>query len=378
MNKKQAKKLFTKYINNECSLEELQLLETFLDSYQDKNKTWAELEIGNEEAFKKNSWSKIESQINKGQKKKSYPFLTYIKYAAVAIIFLGIGYFYQQGYFSNKQELIIPSESITLELENGNIQIINEDGSTKVVDVQGKVVGTQSGNELVYSNNLAKEKLVYNTLTIPYAKRFKIQLSDGTNVHLNAGSSLKYPINFIEGEKRRVFLTGEAFFDVTSDVNHPFIVNAETLNVKVLGTEFNVSAYPEANEMDVVLVEGSVIMGLQENHDDSKPQIILKPGFKGSFDRESKTISTEKVNTSIYTSWLEGAIVFRKESFANIIQRLERHYNVTIMNSNKELSNETFNATFEADNETIEDVLNYFNKVYQIEYSIEDNKIIIN
>src|SRR5690606_36367432 len=104
------------------------------------------------------------------------------------------------------------------------------------------------------------DKLAYNTLKIPFGKKFRLQLSDGTMVHINSGSTLKYPIKFIAGENRQVYLDGEAFFDVAKDKKHPFIVNADNLNVRVLGTHFNVSNYPEDAVTDVVLVEGSVGM----------------------------------------------------------------------------------------------------------------------
>ncbi|PIA81222.1 hypothetical protein BFR04_14875 [Gaetbulibacter sp. 4G1] len=296
------------------------------------------------------------------------------KYAAVAVIFLSLGYFYQQGYFSSKPEFVIPSEHITLELENGNIQIINEDGSTKVVDVKGNVVGTQSGTQLVYSNDIIKEKLVYNTLTVPYGKRFEIQLSDGTNVHLNAGTSLKYPVKFINGKNRQVFLNGEAFFDVTSDKKHPFIVNAEALNVEVFGTEFNVSAYPEDATTDVVLVEGSV--ALYNEEETLKDGVTIVPGTKGSHDKNENSISTEKVNIEIYTQWMKGGLVFRNSSFENISKKLERHYNVKIINTNEQLNKEVFNASFKE--EPIDIILSYFKNSFDIEYRIEENTIYIN
>ena len=318
-------------------------------------------------------WDKINLRIQPVSKLKKLLPMMY-KYAAIAILFLGIGYFYQQGFFANNLEINSPSENITLQLENGNIQIINEDGSTKVVDAKGNIVGAQNGNQLVYSNAIVKEKLVYNTLTVPYGKRFKIQLSDGTNVHLNAGTSLKYPVKFIKGENRQVFLNGEAFFDVTSDKNHPFIVNADALNVEVFGTEFNVSAYPEDATTDVVLVEGSV--ALYNEEETSKEGITIAPGIKGSLDKNENSMTTEKVNTEIYTQWIKGGLVFRNSSFKNISKKLERHYNVKIINSNEQLNNEVFNASFKE--EPIDIILSYFKNSFDIEYKIEENTIYIN
>jgi len=163
-----------------------------------------------------------------------------------------------------------------------------------------------------------------------------------------------------------VFLNGEAYFDIAKDEEHPFIVNAQELNIQVVGTQFNVVAYPENQETDVVLIEGSV--GLSEGNTTEEGHVVtyLKPGFKGSFDKEQKTINTSKVNTLLYTSWMDGNIVFRNESFKNIIKRLERQYNATIIINNESLSNETFNATIEVERETLEDVLYYFNNTSRL------------
>jgi hypothetical protein len=294
------------------------------------------------------------------------------RYAAVFAVLFGMGFLYQSGYFSKNPALIIPDNSITLQLENGTVKILKEDGASEIVDSNGKVIGVQNGTQIAYGDKVENETLVYNTLTVPYGKRFEVQLSDGTNVHLNAGTSLKYPVKFIEGNDRRVFLTGEAFFDVAKDREHPFIVNSGALNVQVLGTQFNVSGYPEDTETDVVLVEGSVNLYTKE---DTNNHVFLTPGFKGSYNKKDTNLTTSSVITAIYTSWIEGELVFRNITFDNILKKLERHYNVEIVNNNTELANEMFNASFR--NEPIEIILDYFKITYNINIRITDNKIII-
>lgn len=297
-----------------------------------------------------------------------------MKYAAMVIIFLGLGYIYQKGYFNKTPEVVIPANSITLQLENGTIEILTEDGTTQVIDADGKVVGSQKGKQLIYDKNATVEELVYNTLTIPFGKQFQVQLSDGTKVNLNAGSSLKYPVKFLDGNQRQVFLTGEAYFDVTADKDHPFIVNAEQLNVQVLGTMFNISAYPEDKDTDVVLVEGSV--GLYAQNATLDQSITIKPGTKGTLDKTNNSITTETVDISIYTSWMNGDMVFRNMPFENIVKKLERQFNMTIIITNEKLKREYFNATFN-DEPTIEHILNAFGKSYGIEYNIKNNAIFI-
>ncbi|MFD0990063.1 FecR family protein [Mariniflexile jejuense] len=320
-------------------------------------------------------YKKLESKIIKHHKKtKQLKVFRIFKYASVIIVFLGLGYMYQNGYFKSNKPFVIPNEQITLQLENGTIKVINEDGSSQVKDAKGNIIGTQNGTQIVYGNDSSEEKLTYNTLTVPYGKRFEIALSDGTTVHLNAGTSLKYPVKFLKDQNRQVFLKGEAFFKVAKDTKHPFVVNSDALNVQVLGTQFNVSSYPEDTETDVVLVEGSVNLYTTKNKDNN---VLLKPGFKGSYNKNtSNNITTNPVITSIYTSWVNGELVFRNITFDNILKKMERQYNVEITNNNTVLTNEKFNASFR--NEPIEKILDYFKITYNVNYSINQNKILIN
>jgi len=212
-------------------------------------------------------------------------------------------------------------------------------------------------------------------LTVPYGKRFDIVLSDSTQVHLNAGTSIKYPVKFIKGKDREVHLTGEAFFEVAKDAGHPFIVNANGLNIRVLGTKFNVSAYPEDSTTKTMLVEGSV--GLyQDIAYNPEKTTFLKPGHLASLNKANKDISVERAEISLYTGWMKGNLIFRHVPFKNIIKKLERHYNVVITNHNKALGNELFTASF--DNATLEQVLETFQNNYGLEYRIEKDEIIIN
>lgn len=299
-----------------------------------------------------------------------------LKYAALVLLFIGVGYFYNQEFFKTESTIVIPDDAITLELGNGHIEIITKDGSTEVVDKKGNVVGSQKGNQIVYDNEFTSEELVYNTIKVPYGKRFEIKLSDGTIVFLNAGTSLKYPVKFIEGEQRQVFLNGEAYFDVTKDTKHPFIVNAEEMNVRVLGTKFNVSSYPEDEKINTVLVEGSVSIYERKSVYNADVSTVIKPGFKASWEKSSKQIEVEETDTNIYTAWINGEIRFRHMPFKNILKKLERHYNVIFVNNNKHIENRLFTASFET--ESIEQVLQSFNRNYTIDYSIKNNLIIIN
>jgi|TARA_B110000305_G_scaffold240812_1_gene312591 ferric-dicitrate binding protein FerR (iron transport regulator) len=384
MKRKKANKLFKKYLNDKCSPKEKDLLESFLDSYQGKDLRLLEWKPYDKAGFQEKSLKNIKKKIhieknsNPGSKLQRFKVL---KYAAVLACILGVSYFYV--YQNNNVpviqsvQLIITDEDITLEMENGIVKVIEPAGKEKIIDKSGKVIGTQNGTELVYSKDTEKEKLEYNTLTVPYGKQFEVQLSDGTNVHLNAGTSLKYPVKFIKGKNRCVYLlSGEAYFDVVKDAQHPFLVNSDEMNIRVLGTKFNVSAYPEDRNINTVLVEGAVSLYNKNANYSKKRSMVLTPNHKASWNRLDNHTVIEEVEVDEYIAWIDGRLVFKNIMFSNIIKKLERKYNVTIVNNNLELDTQFYDATF--DFETIEQVLKSFNQSYAIEYTIENNKVIIN
>jgi hypothetical protein len=300
-----------------------------------------------------------------------------LKYAAIFCLIFGLGYYSNNNYVSNNEvEKIIPKKNdiVLTSTDNGEVVIEKDDNKTDDKKIIPKINLIQKSDQLIYDNNIDIKELVYHSLKVPYGKRFNIVFSDGSKAYLNSGSFIRYPVKFIEDKKREVFLEGEAFFDVAENKNELFIVNSNGINVEVYGTKFNVRNYSEDFNSDIVLVEGSV--GI--NNPEVSELTILKPGFKGSVNKENFRVTTSKVNTKIYTSWIDGEVIFRNETFSQILKKLERLYNVTIINNKNESLDEVFNAAINVENENIEQVLEYFNKIYNIEYQIFNNKIIIN
>ncbi|WP_339707909.1 FecR domain-containing protein [uncultured Kriegella sp.] len=298
--------------------------------------------------------------------------------AALLIGLLCISYFYYSPRNEEAKKVVdfTPTpDAITLQLQNGSIAIISENGNSKVIDAKGNLIGKQKGNRLIYDSLVVAEELTYNTLRVPFGKKFELLLSDGTTAFLNAGTSLKYPVKFLSGKDREVFLDGEAFFDVTKNEKSPFVINATQLNVRVLGTKFNVSNYTEDEVTDVVLVEGSVGLYNAKEKFGGKNTTMLIPGHKGSFSKEKGGIATEKVNTEIYTSWIHGDLVFRNMTFENILKKMERNYNVTITNHNASLAQEKFNASFRK--APIDTVLQYFKTTYSLDIHTNGKEITI-
>ena len=320
----------------------------------------------------------LKSRISKEKSKAKRPYilLNTIKYAAVFCLIFGLGYYssINSELLDESQKIIPKSNDIVLTSEDSKVVLEKHDNKTDDKKIISKINLIQKSDQLIYDNNIDIKELVYHSLKVPYGKRFNVVFSDGSKAYLNSGSVIRYPVKFIEDKKREVFLEGEAFFDVAENKNELFIVNSNGINVEVYGTKFNVRNYSEDFNSDIVLVEGSV--GIKNA--EVSELTMLKPGFKGSVDKENFRVKTSKVNTKIYTSWIDGEVIFRNETFSQILKKLERLYNVTIINNKNESLNEVFNAAINVENENIEQVLDYFNKIYNIEYQIFNNKIIIN
>ncbi|MBU3026330.1 DUF4974 domain-containing protein [Zobellia galactanivorans] len=372
MQDREFRKLLDKYLNGAISDNEKRLLDQFEEELFSLNKSLAFKTEADKNKVKKDLWKSV-SKRSLPRERLQFNWRSITSAAAIVGGLLMVGYFYVQN-SSQSHNNVILNNVITLELEDGSTRIIDENGSGVLTNKKGAILGEQKGNELVYSNSEEIETLVYNTLSVPFGKTFELHLSDGTKVHLNAGSSLKYPVKFLKGQDRNVFITGEAFLDVAKDSLHPFTVHTDKMNIRVLGTKFNVSSYPEDETSDVVLVEGSVSLhNAQEAYDPMKV-VLLKPGFKGSFNKIDNRITKDPVITSLYTSWMHGELIFRNMSFSSIIEKLERHFNVTIINQNKELSRKKFNANF--GKQTVEEVLQELKVNYGIDFKIANTGVI--
>lgn len=382
MTVKKSELLIVKFITNHASQEEIEILSQWLEDLENQKAFKDFVKINYAIDYTMNSFDSLETKkqlLQKINQDKSIFYRrrlqSYFKYAALAVLFIGLVFVFKNGSFLEQEKgVLIPKVGvITLQLADGSLQIINPSNSKNITDKFGKVMGKQDKSRISYFDANASGSLVYNTLKIPYGKRFELELSDGTIVHLNSGTSLTYPIRFLKNQNRLVLLTGEAFFEVAKDKKHPFTVNAQELNVEVLGTTFNVTSYADDPVIDVVLVEGRV--GLYKEVKTRDGMVKLTAGLKGSNIKGRETITTGTVNTRAYTAWVQGNLVFKNISFDAIIKKLERHYNVTFINKNKTLGKEIFNASFKG--ESIEEVLAYFSDSYAIDYTIKDNKIII-
>ena len=211
---------------------------------------------------------------------------------------------------------VVPyTQNITITTESGEQQILGVKQSDSLLIAKGIEVDNKSIN---YRNTEKEEK---QTLNIPRGQDFKITLSDGTEIWLNAESTLTYPSKF-NGTERVVELVGEGYFKVAKDKEHPFIVHANTLSTRVSGTEFNMRAYHD-NTPHVTLVEGKVHVKTMEQDQ----EIELSPGEDASMDSNGWLI-VQNVDTYSYVQWKNGYFYFDDAPLEDVIHELERWYNV--------------------------------------------------
>lgn len=191
-----------------------------------------------------------------------------------------------------------------------------------------------------FQSNRPIAPISYAEIQCPMGVRTKFQLPDGSTGFLNSGSCLKYPVQFI-GE-RKVELLGEAFFDVVHNEKVPFHVKTRNLDIKVLGTTFNVIANDDEPTEEIVLQSGAVdVSCLNGTKSD-----VLKPNEQLTLDIEKRTFTKTEVEASQYTSWKDGKLVFRKENMQQVARRLSRWYNAEVVINDHLLDNYTFHATF--------------------------------
>lgn len=255
----------------------------------------------------------------------------------------------------NSNQLIIQKAPA----RNRMLSIITRAAAILLLPVLSLLLYTYLSDKGRYADNL-------NDLEVqaPAGSRMHIELGDGTKVWLNHGSKLKYPYRF-EGKIRKVFLTGEAYFDVAHNKKVPFIVGTNRLDIKATGTAFNVNAYPGDNFVETTLVEGTVILYESSSNSEIK---VLSPNECLKFNSQKNIITLESVNTEKYTAWKDGLLVFKNDSIANIAKKLARWYNVEVEITNEKVNEFTCTATFT--DETLPQVLELLTLAAPVSYKL--------
>jgi ferric-dicitrate binding protein FerR (iron transport regulator) len=250
---------------------------------------------------------------------------------------------------------------------------------------------------IVNEINEPTTETVYNTITVPNGSKSKVVLSDSTIIWLNSGSTVTYPSEF-NGMYREISLIGEGYFEVSENPNKPFIVKTSDIDIKVLGTKFNLKSYPEEGTIETTLLEGSVAICKSSKENQHKDIVLLKPNERATYIKKEKVIqqaNLEVNETNInqngpktkkeqlvlstfteaeeFTSWKDERLVFRNINFEDICVKMERWYNVQINIHSDELKKYHYTGTLE--NENIVDAIKAFQITLPLTYNINHDVI---
>lgn len=327
-------------------------------------------------------WKNVEHFYNLyHRKQRSIAFKKFLRYAAIFVIALSLGatipYFYFKTKSQQFSEIMMPADvnEAKLILADGAEIILKEKQSTFQFNAEGNQI--KMNNDSIINYDSKKTKNTLSQLVLPYGMiKSDLILSDGTRVWLNAGSTFIFPQKF-EGKGRKVFLKGEAYFEVAENKNCPFIVNANELNIEVLGTEFNLKNNLTDDELEVVLVKGAV--SLRENNalNFLGKETKLKPKQRAVYNKMNNTIEvTSNIDTEYYTSWKEGLLQFNRESILNVFKRLSRFYNVRFVTERNVELHRKISGKLDL-KETLDDVLKVVSDAAPISYRIEKDKVYV-
>lgn len=264
------------------------------------------------------------------------------------------------------------NQKAILTLSNGEEVAVGKHKYANNITVSESTQVIDTNYTLVYgSGETSPKALEYNTLQTPKGSEYSLVLADGSKVWLNADSKLKYPVSFSD-TVRKVFIEGEAYFEIAENKDKPFIVHTNDYDVNVLGTSFNVMAYNNEQQTATTLVEGSVKITRPE----SESPVYLIPGQQAVLKEQSNKIEITKVDTYQYTSWKDGLFVFKSEPLGNIAKKFSRWYDCEIQFTDMELKNARFTGTLKK-NTDLGELLNIISQTCQIDFTVNENNVLI-
>jgi hypothetical protein len=384
---KHTQNLLQKFVNDQCTKEELEQVIAYFKNAADASSIPSVEEIlsmlNTKSTMDDHTANRIYGEIiklGKAQRKRRIPNWRYTA-AAILVIALASAYFLRDTIFNNTIETTTPiivnnqiepgTDKATLTLETGE-QVALQKGTT--YQTQN---ASSNGEEIVYKDGRRenRDKLVYNTLTIPRGGQFFIKLSDGTQVWLNSETQLKYPVSFVDGESRQVELVyGEAYFEVSHSTKHKgsdFKVMHDQQDVQVLGTKFNIKAYKDETHIYTTLVEGSVAVNT------GSINRVLKPGEQSKLEISGDGLSITTVDVNAEIAWIHGDFVFQYKSLGEIMNVLSRWYDMDVTFEHDTLANMEFNGQL-SKFQSIEDILQMIKTTNTIEnFEINRKSIIL-
>ena len=247
-----------------------------------------------------------------------------LPFVMAVVLYVGLNREEEQTLRPSLASNILPGTSkAVLTLANGQMIPLGKETTDSTIITDGTQISA-SGSGITYVGGGESDAVVYNKLEIPRGGEFCLTLSDGTRAWLNSETSIQYPVVF-GAKERRVFIQGEAYFEVAKDAKKPFTVQFMSSSVTVFGTSFNIRAYPEEKQSQTTLAEGSVRIYSPGS------SILLKPGEQAEVNALSGEMVKKEVEVKTFTSWKDGRFVFEQEPLENIMRTLERWYDIRVI-----------------------------------------------
>ena len=385
--------LITKKIKGSITAQELEKLEIWLD-LSPENRAIYEKALDQKEQLKKldqyNSfkkeqvWTNIEKDLFPTPKVISLWSRKTLRYAAAFLIPLmmasGVAYFFLS------QETEVPLATLdgkvkpgvqkaTLVLSNGEAHILDqENAESTLTDADVRINNQNNALTYVTANDESVEfkPAVYNDLITPKGGGYKLQLADGSTVWLNADSKLSFPVAFTDST-RQIYLEGEAYFEVAHN-GSPFIVSSGEMDIRVMGTSFNISAYANDSDKKTTLVEGKVRVDLRSQGHVARE--FLTPNKQAIIGVNQSNIIVADVDASLYNSWVDGKFEFNNETLEDVLKKLARWYDFEYEFSNPKAKDFHFSGRLD-NQEKISSILHMLEMTTNVEFKVEADKIVV-
>ncbi len=297
--------------------------------------------------------------------------------AAVGVVAVGISFFFLSQSLGDK---VVARQEVVVELPAGSSRAVLTLADGQRMELAGRMADSvlvedgvrlnAGGERLTYSQESPVDlSTAYHTLEIPRKGEFQLMLADGTKVWINSESLIKYPVAF-KGKERRVYLEGEAYFEVSKNENMPFVVDMGKAAVQVLGTSFNARAYRDENNVYATLAEGKIRLETPGR------SMYLAPDEQGIVDLTSGNISKKKVDIQLYVSWKDGRFAFQQQTLEDMMNTLSRWYDIQVFFESEALRQVTFTGNLKR--------YDGFNKIIELlemtgmaHFKVEGNKVFI-
>ncbi|MEN6453433.1 MAG: FecR domain-containing protein [Prolixibacteraceae bacterium] len=259
-----------------------------------------------------------------------------LKIAASVAIIVSLGFYIYYSVLQRDslreyaEEPVEAGDEARIIISDGSEYPLKENEANVRYDVDGReiVIEEKGQRTETLANSSETGETILNQIIVPYGRRHSLTLSDGTVVHLNSGSKLVFPAKFSDNN-RRVYLKGEGYFNVVKKGGIPFIVKTDYVDVKVLGTQFNITAYTDDHSLSTVLVEGSVKVYSKKFLRNSGCEIAPGQGYFYSGTNDDFVVRDVDVND--YISWTKGVLLFRDQTFLSVVEKIKKYYNVSIV-----------------------------------------------